>query len=586
MMGSLITATKRLLAPFSSPRNPVTLAMCASLWLASLSNWPLWQAFAALPESSSLRGRLFLLGFGLIIAAVTTAILSLLAWRWTIKPVVVLFLLAAAFGAHFMGAYGVVIDPTMMVNVIRTDVHEVSDLLSLQLLFNVLLLSVPPLLLLWRVPLAGKPFLAQSMRNALVLGAALVLAGILIMLSFAHLSSAMRNHKELRYMINPLNSFYALGRVAFDSAAIRGGPPAEIGKDVRLLPRPADAKPPLVMLVLGETARSDHFSLNGYSRTTNPETSQLDVISFREVMSCGTNTEASLPCMLSHFGRDGFVGRAQEYENLLDLLQRAGMAVLWLENQSGCKGLCERVPHAFASAAPVGTTHAAGLCNNDVCLDEALFTGLDERLAAMPEAQRKLGVVLVMHQMGSHGPAYSKRSPEQRKPFMPECTSKALQECSQQQLVNVYDNSIAYTDHVLAQGIDWLSRQQASFSPSMLYMSDHGESLGENNLYLHGLPYAIAPREQKHVPMILWLTAKTAAAMTLDDACLRKRKDEAFSHDNLFHSVMGLAGLTSTEYRADLDVFHSCRAAPDANDVKSGGGIPAVSHRSESGSGG
>jgi lipid A ethanolaminephosphotransferase len=233
--------------------------------------------------------------------------------------------------------------------------------------------------------------------------------------------------------------------------------------------------------------------------------------------------------------------------------------VLWLDNQSGCKGLCARVPNAMARDAPPGTRHEDGLCQADECLDEALLTGLDQRLAALPEAQRARGVVLVLHQMGSHGPAYYKRAPPQRKPFMPECATNVLQQCERQTLVNTYDNSIAYTDHVLASAIGWLNRQTGAHDPALLYVSDHGESLGENNLYLHGLPYAVAPREQKHVPMVAWFAPQTASAAALDLNCLAAKRDAALTHDHLFHSVMGLLGLRSSEYQSTLDAFASCR---------------------------
>jgi lipid A ethanolaminephosphotransferase len=216
--------------------------------------------------------------------------------------------------------------------------------------------------------------------------------------------------------------------------------------DVQSLPRPADAKPPLMLLVVGETARADHFSLNGYARNTNPETTARGVISFTQVSACGTSTAASLPCMFLHLGREAFQAREHEHENLLDLLQQAGLAVLWLDNQAGCKGLCERVPH------------------------EALLVGLGQRLAALPAERRARGLVLVLHQMGSHGPAYHRRSPAERKPFLPECTTHALQDCRRDALINAYDNSIAYTDHVLGQAIGWLDAQRDSFAPMLIWL--------------------------------------------------------------------------------------------------------------------
>ena len=538
----------------------MTLAVLSALWIAVFANWPLWRALLALPETNSFRGALFVVGLGVMIAALITALLALAAWGLSIKPMITLLVLAAAFGAHFMGTYGIVIDSTMMINVVQTDPREVRDLLSPRLVLSVLFLAGVPLLLVWRARLQRLGMLAQLGRNTLGLVMALSVLVALVFALFADLSTTMRNNKSLRYLINPLNSFYALADLGLRANAKPGGPPLVIGADARIAPRAAGTRPPLVLLMVGETARSDHFALNGYARPTNPELSALDLVSFREVSSCGTNTATSLPCMFSHLGKARFEARERDSENLLDLVQRAGMAVLWLDNQAGCKGLCEHVPNAHAiDAAPGNAAPPVPICQDGECLDEALLIGLDSRLAALPADKRERGVLLVLHQMGSHGPAYFKRSPPSRKPFMPECSTNVLQQCDRASLINAYDNSIAYTDHVLAQTVLWLNGQSANFETAMLYVSDHGESLGDNNLYLHGLPYALAPREQTHVPMVLWLGPRAQGDANSQTACLRAQRDLALTHDNLFHSVLGLLGIRAGEYKPGLDAFAACR---------------------------
>jgi lipid A ethanolaminephosphotransferase len=540
--------------------NPLTLAALAGLWIAALPNWPLWRALLALPETQSTRGALFMLGFGVMIAALTTVLLAPLAWRATIKPAIAFLLLAAAFGAHFMGTYGVVIDTTMMINVVQTDPREVRDLLSLRLLGSVLLLAGLPLLALWRIRLRRSAALAQAARNAIGLVAAVLVLAALVFMLFADLSTTMRNHRSMRYLINPVNSLYALVDLSVQARSKPSGPPQRIGADARVLPRAPGVKPPLLMLVIGETARADHFSLNGYARRTNPELAAVDVLSFRDVTSCGTSTATSLPCMFSHLGKASFESRERDHENLLDLAQHAGMAVLWVDNQAGCKGLCDRVPSADARKPAVGgPAMPPGLCDGEECLDEALLIGLDARIAALPASARERGVLLVLHQMGSHGPAYYKRSPADRKPFQPECTTNVLQQCDAQALVNAYDNSIAYTDHVLASALKWLEAQRSHHEAALLYVSDHGESLGANNLYLHGLPFALAPREQTHVPMLLWRADWAGAAARMPRACLEGQLDAPLTHDHLFHSVLGLLGIQAGEYRPALDAFAACR---------------------------
>jgi lipid A ethanolaminephosphotransferase len=216
------------------------------------------------------------------------------------------------------------------------------------------------------------------------------------------------------------------------------------------------------------------------------------------------------------------------------------------------------VPHASASDALDATTRAA-LCDGDECLDEVMLKGLDARLAALPAERRSKGVVLVMHQMGSHGPAYYKRSSQDQKRFVPECKTNALAECSHAELLNAYDNSIAATDRFLGRTIDWLKAQSTHYDTGMLYLSDHGESLGEYGLFLHGLPYGFAPDVQKHVPMVAWFSDAMRKREGLSNSCLHDTLDAPLTHDNLYHSVLGLMDVSTPTYRPALDAFGRCR---------------------------
>ena len=533
----------------------IWLVVLASVWIATVCNAALWRALARLPDLSHGQAVTLGLALGLVIALATAALLSLLAWRWTLKPVIALFLLSAALGAYFMMAYGVVIDKTMMVNALQTDARETRDLLNWRLAATVLALAVVPGFFLWRLQVRRKGAARQVLSNAMTLIAASALLVLVVMLSFQSIASTMRNNTQLRYLINPLNSFYALGSVAARPFQRNESVLLPLGQDAKLgASYTGQAKPPLLLLVLGETARSENFSLNGYARPTNPELAKENVASQRNAWSCGTSTAASVPCMFSNFGRQAYGARPANYEDLLDVLQHAGLAVLWLDNQSGCKGVCDRIPNADTSQLKV-----PGLCEGGECLDEVMLQGLDERIAALPAERRAKGVVLVMHQMGSHGPAYYKRSPAAFKKFLPECTDNALQSCGRDTLVNAYDNSIAYTDHVLASAIQWLKTQEPHSAPAMLYLSDHGESLGENNLYLHGMPYSVAPDGQKHVPWITWLSPGFEQRSKITTACLRQQLDSPVSHDNYFHSVLGLMNVQTSIYQPALDIYAHCQ---------------------------
>ena len=541
---------------------PAGLILLVSSWLALAGNLPLWHTVWPLPELAGWRGTLFAVGLFVWIVAAQSLLLNLLAWKWVLKPALLLLLLVAAASSYFMWQYGVVIDATMMANVANTDVREVRDLLSWPLVLSIGAIAVVPGWWLLRQRIVVRRWGPQALRNLLgACVALLVLLGVTL-LAFQDLASLMRNHKQVRYLINPLNTLYASGKLASDRLSHVSRTLQPIGLDAHLGPtHTATRRTPLVVLVVGETARAANFSLGGYGRNTNPTLSQLAaqdpaLTYYSMVHSCGTNTQASLPCMFSHLGRDAFESTRQPYENLLDVLQRAGLAVLWIDNQSGCKGLCDRVNHVDT----FGQT-TSGLCANGECFDEVLLSGLDQRIAALDPQRLARGVVLVLHQMGSHGPAYFKRSPTAFKSFMPECTSNVLQDCPREQLINAYDNTIVYTDHVLTSLVRWLADKAAhgGQDTAMVYVSDHGESLGENNLYLHGLPYALAPDTQTHVPMLSWLSPPIAQRLNLRIDCLRQHAAGALSHDNLFHAVLGLADVQTSLYRKDMDWFATCR---------------------------
>ena len=531
-------------------RHPLLLTLLTSLWLVTLPNIALWRQLSQLPEVTGLRGLLFGLGFAFVIAGLTHALLSLLNWRWLLKPVLTLFLLSAASGAYFMSSYGIVIDTPMLVNVVQTDPREAADLFNWRMLLSLGVLGVLPAWWVWRQPVRAVRWARRLGGNMLAFLGSVAVLVVSLLLIYQDFASVMRNHTQLRYLINPLNSFYAVGDVIAKPLERDNTQLEPIGKDARLA-LPPHAAPATLLVVVGETARMGNFGINGYERDTTPRLSREEIVSLRNVWSCGTSTASSLPCMFSHLGKQDFEKRSHNFESLVDLLHHDGLAVLWIDNQSGCKGLCDRTPNASTTDLKVPT-----LCQGGECHDEVMLRDLDKRLAELPAERRARGTVIFMHQMGSHGPAYHKRVPAAFKRFMPECASNALQECERQQVVNAYDNTIAYTDHFLAETMDWLKKRPGP--AAMVYVADHGESLGENNLYLHGLPYAIAPDVQKRVPWITWTSQSFDQQRGLRKPCLKDKREMPLSHDHFFHSIMGMAGVRSSEYKNELDIYASC----------------------------
>jgi lipid A ethanolaminephosphotransferase len=312
----------------------------------------------------------------------------------------------------------------------------------------------------------------------------------------------------------------------------------------------------LTVLVVGESARAENFGILGYGRDTTPNLSKENgLIAFTDVHSCGTETAVSVPCMFSNMGRKDYSAtKAKNEEGLLDVLKHAGLSVIWRDNQSGCKGTCDRV-----TLQDVSNLKDPVLCANSECRDEILLQGLQGFIEHLDQ-----DTVLVLHQMGSHGPEYFKRYPKAFEKFTPVCQSNALNDCSRESIVNGYDNTLLYTDHVLSSLIDILRTHQASVDTAMVYLSDHGESLGEYNLFLHGTPYLLAPDQQKHVPMLIWLSDTYKESFAVNTGCLQEKRNATLSQDNLFHSMLGLLQVTTQVYNPSLDIFAGCRGPAPA----------------------
>ena len=540
------------------------LMLTASLFFALTANRAFFAATlkdrsATDPTAWGFGAAMFVLVLGLHLL-----LMALVAHRHTIKPLLVVLILGTAFATYYMGAFGVYLDPSMLRNVMRTDVKEASELFNPEMLRHVLLHGGLPLLILWRIRLRppaanARWWRAMALRTGLVLGTLATVAGCLLLV-FQPFASLMRNQKEVRYLITPANYLWSIGSVL--AAETRGAakPREAIGLDA--LPGPSWAarrKPLVVVMVVGETARAANWGLNG-GRQTTPELAALRqadpqaLVNFSQVTACGTNTETSLPCMFAPVGRRAYdEARIRGQQSLLHVVARAGVAVNWRDNQSGCKGVCEGLPSDIVSAA---TTPA--LCSDGRCLDEGLVHDLDQRLKAAQGTQ-----LWVLHMLGNHGPSYFRRHPPAFARFLPECRNDDLRQCTVEQITNSYDNALLYTDHLLAQAITRLKARAGEVDTALLYVSDHGESLGEHNLFLHGIPYAIAPDVQKQVPMVMWTSPGLEAAAGLQSGCLARSLSaqavKAVAHDHLFHTLLGLLDVRTALHEPAFDLASPCR---------------------------
>lgn len=527
------------------------LPLVIALFLTSAANLSLWSELFKIKGGLSFENFAYYSPFFLVLTLVYALFFCLIRFKFLFKTVTVLILLTASIAAYFMDSFGTMLDKSMVQNALETDIAETSELISPQLFFYFVILGIAPSLLILRLPLSYKPFLKQLSSNLLVATLSLIIIVITVYYYYGDFAPLYRNNRYVRHLINPVNYIKSISSNIKRLSGDNNQQIKAIGLDTSLTPQTLkNNKKTLTILVVGETARAKNFSLNGYHRETNPYLKQEEIIYYNNFYSCGTATATSVPCMFSLLTHQTFNDSEAKYtEGLLDVLKHAGVDVLWRDNNSGCKGTCDRVLYENMANLIDNT-----FCNTEECFDEILLNNLQNYID-----EREKDTLIVLHQKGSHGPSYDLRVPQQFKTFTPICENSQVNECTRESLVNAYDNTILYTDYFLKQVIKVLKQNSVKFNTAMIYVSDHGESLGENNMYLHGLPYMMAPDEQIHVPFILWFSDQLKSSLRINSECLEQKSTSKYSHDNLFHSILGLMNVNTSIYDTELDLFAPCR---------------------------
>lgn len=501
--------------------------------------------FSRVMDSYPLHGGtlLPLASLGLVFGGITVLLLAPLCFGRLTRPLLIAVLLLSSAAAYFMNNYGVVISDDMLRNAALTGSAEALELLTAKLIAYLLLLGVLPAIAVAKIRLRAAGGRGEVFARLRLIGGTLLLVLATMLVFGGFYASFLRNHKELRQHANPVYYLYSAAKFASQSMASGiAGPMRQVGTDAAI---PAgDTTRDLVIMVVGETARADRFSLNGYGRETNPLLKRHDVISLTDFRACGTSTAVSVPCMFLSDGEAKGAQAIRREENVLDVLRHGGVNVLWLDNNSDSKGVAERVEYRdFKNPAnnPV--------CDTE-CRDEGMLAVVQEYIDSHPNGD----ILIVLHQMGSHGPAYHRRYPPAFEKFRPACRESDLSLCTREEIGNAYDNTILYTDHFLTGAIELLKRNDTRFDTALFYVSDHGESLGENGVYLHGLPKAIAPEAQLHVPALLWFGRGFHQA---DPQLLRQRSALRFSHDHVFHTLLGLFEIESSAYKPEKDLLRN-----------------------------
>jgi lipid A ethanolaminephosphotransferase len=508
-----------------------------------INNTKFWGLLTAKLDITSLNGLAYTLAlFGLLLFILSVMVFVIGQGR-LLKPLLGFLAILSAVLGYFTQDLGTIFDAEMLRNMVdnvkEANTHEAMDLLSWSLIKHVTLLSAPPILLLAFTDIKPQTWLKDNAQRLLALLSIAVITGGFLYANYKYVIYFTRLNREIRSYITPVYAI-ASGIQLYH----RLHKPAPVFKQIATdaKQQKLSTKPTIGIMAIGETARADHFALNGYDRPTNPALSQIaDLITFKNASSCGTSTAFSVPCMFSFLNRADYTpDLANEQSNVIDALKLAGINVIWIENNSGCKGVCDRLPKADQRASSTG----------EEAQDNYLLQQLDEIIPTL-----KADTLIVLHMLGSHGPAYYKRYPADQATFTPYCSNNTPQNCESQQIINAYDNTILYTDKILAGIIERLQKVQANNESFMLYASDHGESLGENGVYLHALPYAIAPKAQTHIPMLWWMSPDYANARSLTVNQFKALQDKEVSHDFLSHTLLGAFNVQTSVYQPNLDLL-------------------------------
>ncbi|TKF21102.1 phosphoethanolamine--lipid A transferase [Vibrio genomosp. F6] len=527
-----------------------------ALYFAVVVNIPVYSELSSILNDINGVKVGFVISIPIFFLAALNLIFNLFSWPMITKPFFVIVLILSSVVSYAGYNYGTLFDYNMIANVIETDTSEAGSYLSVYSVVWTLLMGVVPALILMMTKLSANQNIIKMVLSKLgsMLASVIVIA-LIAMMYYQDYASVGRNNSALKKAIIPTQFIYSATGFIKDKYLTTPLEYKYIGADAKQSDealQDSKSKPTLLVFVVGETARSQNYELNGYSKPTNAFTRDLDVVSFQNVSSCGTATAVSVPCMFSSLTRNNFDRKvADNQDNLLDILNRAKVSVLWKENDGGDKNVAERITKKVVDRSEVNE-----LCDGSTCYDMALLEGFEQDVESL-DGNR----MIALHLIGSHGPTYYKRYPKEARKFLPDCPRSDIENCSVEEIVNTYDNTILYTDYVISQAIQKLKDLNDKYNTALVYISDHGESLGENGMFLHGMPYGLAPEYQTKVPLMLWMSDGFKQTKKINTSCIKgEASSNKYSQDNIFHSILGVMDVNTNIYNKEMDIFDTCRS--------------------------
>lgn len=538
------------------------LCMGIAAYLTLFCNYAFAQKFLSIVREDASPNLLFIGSVPVLLILLINTMLLPFSFHRILKPVLITTILTSGMFNFASFTYGVIFDETMFINVLQTDYAEASSYLNLSFFAIYSLTSVLPAALVLLTQIRVQPLRQELKEKGIVLGSTVCILGLMAFAFYKDYAFVGRNYKEITKQVVPIYPYRKIMQMAYRKFIHPIPAYTPVGMDAKQLPKATNAKNRLVVLVLGETQRSMNYSHYGYARDTNPYTKKLDVIPFENVTSFGTATAVSVPFMFSSPSGGYAGGGDEEYrDNAIDIIARAGVNVLWRDNDSGCKKTCKAADY---EDMVIKYENDKRFCNEGSCHDGLFIDELKELIPTLPPKDN----LVVFHIMGAHGPTYWQRYPAEFRKFTPDCPRSDVQNCSREELVNTYDNTILYSDYVLAGLIETLANTSGVWDSSLLFLSDHGESLGENGIYLHSFPRRFAPKEQVNIPFIFWQGNSVSIESTKIKSCM-KNLAKSTTHDrvNIADTLLGLTDVKTDAYSALRDIFSPCRKSPNAASV-------------------
>ncbi|RRJ89334.1 phosphoethanolamine--lipid A transferase EptA [Paenimyroides tangerinum] len=433
------------------------------------------------------------------------------------KIFTIITFLINSVAVYFINSYSVIIDESMISNILNTNFDESSAFFSFKLIIYLVCFGILPSIFIFKAKFEKVSFKKFMIQTGINLGLIL----LIVVANAANVLWIDKNSKVVGGLAMPWS--YAVNTPLFYIHEAKKNQKEILLPDATI----TNDEKSVMVLVIGESARSENFSLYGYSKNTNPLLSKIENLHNFNATSCATYTTAGLKCILEHENSNDL------YEILPNYLNRNDVDVIWRTTNWGEPPVhiekYKKRENLIENCEGIGCDY-----------DEILLAGLKDEILN----SNKKKILIILHTSTSHGPTYSKKYPPQFEVFKPVCNSVEVANCSQEELINAYDNTIVYTDFILSSVIETL-KELPNYKSSMIYVSDHGESLGEKNLYMHGVPMSLAPKQQYEIPFIVWVS----------DGSKELKKNNALTQNHVFHSVMNFLGITSPIYNEEMNIY-------------------------------